>query len=91
MSCAASTKVASQDALVRFDVEETRRILTEWGQQISPGELRNVLIRVAHKIDLGHKMLSAERLIPLRGISAIVSPLHCCHYCCYCYCCCDCL
>jgi len=57
------TKVTSQSALVRFEVKETRRVLTEWAA-VSAGNMKALLLKLAGKVDFGYKLLRPAELIP---------------------------
>jgi hypothetical protein len=59
------TRVTNTDALVKFDVKETRRVLTEWAETSPSAELRANLLRLAARVDLGYKLLRPDDLIPV--------------------------
>lgn len=59
------TKVTTQNALVRFDVKETRKVVADWAAAAEVGALKTNLTKLSAKLDYGSKLLRPAALIPM--------------------------
>jgi hypothetical protein len=65
------TKVTNHDALVKFDVKETRKVLTEWANTASSAALKAHLQRVAGRVEVAYKLLKPDTLIPIVKVGCL--------------------
>jgi myosin heavy subunit len=65
------TKVSNHDALVKFDVKETRKVLTEWANSAASPTLKAQLLKVAGRVEVAYRLLKPETLIPIVKVGCL--------------------
>jgi hypothetical protein len=64
-SLISDSKVPAKEAIVKYDIRQTKQVLDDWAMHTVDPELKGLLQKVSKKIDYGYKLLQGDEIIPM--------------------------